>query len=383
MAGINSGDIGAITTVQVFESSKTSSPMSLSVSPTELNPDSIFRMLDTFFPTTEPQAEQGCQRESLISRLSAVNSGVSTVDLFDKQDSPTFQKSPEPVGMIDDNEKEEKAKEQVQSSNPSTAQCECSNCHTKKTPLWRRNPEGKPLCNACGLFYKLHGVVRPLSLKSDVIKKRNRHAKGSNSISKGKFVKQDAIQSLAQQQATQPQLVHLRELNTSPYTLHFSTTTSPTTIAEDRGMYGVQGVGTPLMASAVVSGVKRQRVDNSGEFRGAYEEIGTHPAMYTQLEHTPYLPHTGYSQPPPPYPIYPPVVTSSSLPPTPAPHLPVIMTTTNTLSVASQTQVFLHQSNPQTVNPQFILTPSSSASILPPKDYPIRDSHPYNNNSRL
>jgi GATA-binding protein len=40
--------------------------------------------------------------------------------------------------------------------------------------LWRRNPEGHPLCNACGLFLKLHGVVRPLSLKTDVIKKRNR-----------------------------------------------------------------------------------------------------------------------------------------------------------------------------------------------------------------
>lgn len=50
----------------------------------------------------------------------------------------------------------------------------CSNCFTQTTPLWRRNPEGNPLCNACGLFLKLHGVVRPLSLKTDVIKKRNR-----------------------------------------------------------------------------------------------------------------------------------------------------------------------------------------------------------------
>ena len=50
----------------------------------------------------------------------------------------------------------------------------CTNCHTQTTPLWRRNPEGQPLCNACGLFLKLHGVVRPLSLKTDVIKKRNR-----------------------------------------------------------------------------------------------------------------------------------------------------------------------------------------------------------------
>jgi GATA-binding protein, other eukaryote len=50
----------------------------------------------------------------------------------------------------------------------------CTNCSTQTTPLWRRNPEGHPLCNACGLFLKLHGVVRPLSLKTDVIKKRNR-----------------------------------------------------------------------------------------------------------------------------------------------------------------------------------------------------------------
>lgn len=50
----------------------------------------------------------------------------------------------------------------------------CRNCQTTNTPLWRRDPEGQPLCNACGLFYKLHGVVRPQSLKTDVIKKRNR-----------------------------------------------------------------------------------------------------------------------------------------------------------------------------------------------------------------
>ncbi|KAL7332942.1 Sodium- and chloride-dependent GABA transporter 1 [Mucor circinelloides] len=50
----------------------------------------------------------------------------------------------------------------------------CTNCRTANTPLWRRNPQGQPLCNACGLFLKLHGTVRPLSLKTDIIKKRNR-----------------------------------------------------------------------------------------------------------------------------------------------------------------------------------------------------------------
>ncbi|KAJ3570962.1 hypothetical protein NP233_g4061 [Leucocoprinus birnbaumii] len=57
----------------------------------------------------------------------------------------------------------------------------CTNCQTTNTPLWRRDPEGQPLCNACGLFYKLHGVVRPLSLKTDIIKKRNRASGNPNS----------------------------------------------------------------------------------------------------------------------------------------------------------------------------------------------------------
>jgi hypothetical protein len=57
---------------------------------------------------------------------------------------------------------------------------ECSNCRTRTTPLWRRNPQGQPLCNACGLFQKLHGDVRPLSLKTDVIRKRNRSSNNSN-----------------------------------------------------------------------------------------------------------------------------------------------------------------------------------------------------------
>ncbi|EKM54291.1 uncharacterized protein PHACADRAFT_258054 [Phanerochaete carnosa HHB-10118-sp] len=60
----------------------------------------------------------------------------------------------------------------------------CTNCQTTNTPLWRRDPEGQPLCNACGLFFKLHGVVRPLSLKTDVIKKRNRASGTPHSASR-------------------------------------------------------------------------------------------------------------------------------------------------------------------------------------------------------
>lgn len=50
----------------------------------------------------------------------------------------------------------------------------CANCKTTTTTLWRRNQNGEPVCNACGLYYKLHNVERPLTMKKDGIQTRNR-----------------------------------------------------------------------------------------------------------------------------------------------------------------------------------------------------------------
>ncbi|XP_078254371.1 transcription factor GATA-6 isoform X2 [Rhinoraja longicauda] len=53
----------------------------------------------------------------------------------------------------------------------------CANCHTSTTTLWRRNAEGEPVCNACGLYMKLHGVPRPLAMKKEGIQTRKRKPK--------------------------------------------------------------------------------------------------------------------------------------------------------------------------------------------------------------
>lgn len=52
----------------------------------------------------------------------------------------------------------------------------CANCQTTTTPLWRRDEANNTICNACGLYYKLHNVHRPVTMKRSTIKRRKRVA---------------------------------------------------------------------------------------------------------------------------------------------------------------------------------------------------------------
>ncbi|KTG18047.1 hypothetical protein cypCar_00016285 [Cyprinus carpio] len=57
---------------------------------------------------------------------------------------------------------------------------QCANCQTSTTTLWRRNASGEPVCNACGLYFKLHNVNRPLAMKKEGIQTRNRKVSSKN-----------------------------------------------------------------------------------------------------------------------------------------------------------------------------------------------------------
>ncbi|KLO16722.1 glucocorticoid receptor-like (DNA-binding domain), partial [Schizopora paradoxa] len=62
---------------------------------------------------------------------------------------------------------------------------QCFNCHTKATPLWRKDDEGRTICNACGLYFKLHGSPRPIPLDSESPRGRSLRSKNDKSQTVG------------------------------------------------------------------------------------------------------------------------------------------------------------------------------------------------------
>ncbi|KAG7500956.1 zinc finger transcription factor Trps1 [Solea senegalensis] len=64
----------------------------------------------------------------------------------------------------------------------------CANCLTTKTSLWRKNANGGYVCNACGLYQKLHSTPRPLNIikqnnGEQIIRRRTRKRLNPDSLS--------------------------------------------------------------------------------------------------------------------------------------------------------------------------------------------------------
>lgn len=89
------------------------------------------------------------------------------------------------MGYDADNMKQETPTNNNKNSNTPTAKdMTCTNCGTTTTTIWRRNIKGEMVCNACGLYFKLHGVNRPHTMRRDTIHTRRRRPKDQEKSSR-------------------------------------------------------------------------------------------------------------------------------------------------------------------------------------------------------
>ncbi|KAF7303987.1 GATA zinc finger domain-containing protein [Mycena indigotica] len=56
----------------------------------------------------------------------------------------------------------------------------CSHCGTRQTSVWRRSKTGQQVCNACGVYQRLKGKERPLSLRRNKVRPRTKHTTPSS-----------------------------------------------------------------------------------------------------------------------------------------------------------------------------------------------------------
>jgi GATA-binding protein len=106
----------------------------------------------------------------------------------------------------------------------------CANCRTTTTPLWRRDEQGNTICNACGLYYKLHNVHRPVSMKRSVIKRRKRIIITQGSDEEGGEIEED------EEMGSSPPPAALSRMNTISTGIAAATGAFTTTTEESNSM---------------------------------------------------------------------------------------------------------------------------------------------------
>ncbi|KAI9256350.1 hypothetical protein EDC94DRAFT_616187 [Helicostylum pulchrum] len=150
--------------------------------------------------------------------------------------APIIVPQPQPQGQQQQifTKPQQPSKDIITVSTDLNASLICANCQTTTTPLWRRDESGLPICNACGLYFKLHSVHRPITMKRSTIKRRKRVTAAVVVTHKPVVVHRHILANNNKRSRMEQELIdtpnkrtdhHLRPLLPSPATSAAATTT--------------------------------------------------------------------------------------------------------------------------------------------------------------
>lgn len=146
-------------------------------------------------PSLSPKSEKSFSNNTLHSEKTCVSCGTKSTPLWRR--SPEGQPVCNACGLYlksNNTERPNWLKKRLEenrvsnniarsdSADPSVITTKCFNCHVTSTPLWRRDPEGRLNCNACGLYFKLHNQPRPLDIAKRPLQRKSKTPSSQSSF---------------------------------------------------------------------------------------------------------------------------------------------------------------------------------------------------------
>ncbi|KAM8715440.1 hypothetical protein ACLKA7_002487 [Drosophila subpalustris] len=130
-------------------------------------------------PLLKDMSESQSSVVKICRRKQSFPTKTDCIESPDIKVTDTFVRSESVSNTLTEGIKDKKSLKCNSSSALPTSQKDmsCSNCGTLTTTIWRRSVRGEMVCNACGLYFKLHGVNRPHSMRRDTIHTRRRRPK--------------------------------------------------------------------------------------------------------------------------------------------------------------------------------------------------------------